>query len=1292
MCSWSATRPLNVVEGVLQRSAGASHIFSGLPQAVLQEWRRGAKRERLEGVVQKGNSARGSSFALAADGQSEDQRDRAVRTTALTTPSDVLTASSVRMMLSMALAVRRSNPEVLQAICGSLLELLLETPPLVLAPLHRVPTSIEATTFRKVSDFCSELMQSSDHVEHEPALGLYLALAVSRGEVSCLLEAVRCLLDRYQQTCRDLSNNVGEKGTPLPSVDFMAVDAPNAPPGAVELEADWSSTQRARVSAVLDRLANHRVDLHLSFPDQCNGMKFVVSLPAQPARMRFSGGSEPPDSLVRDPGIEWDCPASAATDGGFVYAWHPDIGLLKAGVGMHGTTKGRIYAQNPEAGRPSARLKARGKKEGFVAVIGDTLFLQAGGWMPPHRFLAVRKTDLAVIRSVDAMGLALPITALEPSERRERARRSNKHPSGRNGDRKMEDALGEGVAEPEGYVPLCCDGRLVYALVPVGATGRPSVLAVDLASTGRAARAAIELQLPSAKQTRMVVSSRGDQAGVFNPQTVDATGENAQQASNSGGELSHSVNAGEWPWWQSGKGASPGVRTYSNGDRLVVCWPDETGVSRSTDTTASTWQSDVTRAGSGLGVNPSPQGSVATSGTTDVTRTTLMARFQLSTGACELVAGSTPLPGTWSPSNPFVGYDPSNNLLMRCSLRPPTLSGREHGEGPLGAKLYVHLWQNGGLAPGPLADGPFRWEGALRTLASDVEGAMRDRPGHHQNSTPCIPDVPKTAVFVLSHLDRLGGYYSGWTGGNAQEGGRGASPLSEEETLSVPFCFDLTPATFRHLIALVETFTGSVETGGVDDGGSAGTNLSQGLEIYVLCASLRLLNVNVGILLGRGLGVAEFGGEALRESLLRCLLGLVGEDKIDEAQAGYRSSAEKSPPDVQSGRKVAAREALRLLVDGMDLFYPTQPRQACLLSTYLLAFEANSGFHPPVAHALTMELLTRVSSVRFLRGLETNANAGNAPGASTEAECLVPGLVFSKYAPLSTEIVGDLSKALLAACTIQSVRDVRLALGERAAGYTTAPIAENGWQGDTSIGCAGPLGLAILSALDAILKLRYTDAFRGTKSETDEGRGFTAVVPPRPRPLLEFTLLVLNAANDVLEAAASTPTSTAPVAVLSDRVVGTLRHGLIGTLLPSCIASILALLEEDKEREWSRAGAREPLLTAVEDRLVQVTRTIGLLATQDWACVGVEKEPECGAAIPEEDELVWRRVVLGAGTCGSEDPLNELGVESAKHYPKASRLDFYFFDAMNLSCYNVANEKMSFAVAILRTCQIPLNE
>lgn len=1266
--SWTAARQLNVVGEVLQSLAGESHISSRLPQAVVQEWRQEAKRAWLEGVAQQEKPAGGTSSMLTGNGKGNDQQGGFDDTTVSTTPSDVLTTSSVRMMMSMALAVRRSNPEVLQAISGSLLELLLETPPLVLAPLQHMPTSIEATTFRKVGEFCSELMRSSNHAEREPALGLYLALAVSRGEVSCLLDVVRCLLNRCQQASRDPPNNTGEKGVPLPSVDSIPVGAPIAPPAEVELEASWSSEQRARVSVVLDRLANHRVDLHLSFPDERDGMEFVVGLPARVARIRYSGRRTPPASLLREQTIDWDFPASAATDGGFVYAWHPDTGLLKAGIGLRGTTKGRLYAHNPGAGRPNVPLQARGNKEGFIAVIGDMLFLQAGGWTPLHRFLAVRKSDLAVIKSVDAMGLALPVTAMGPSETRESARRRSNDPS-RSDDVELDNTLGKGTAEPGGckvyqdlasddpYVPLCCDGRLVYALVPMGVTGRPSVLVVDLANTGSKARTTIELKCPSAERVRTVVDSGEGQAGVFNTQNVETTDESAGQANNGGEGLDHSANTGEWPWWQNGRGAMPGVRTYSNGDRLVVCWFDEVGMPEPTNTTASTWQGSVARARARLGV-PNPQGSVTRSSTTDDRRTAHLTRFLLSTGACELEENNTALADAWGPSTPCVGYDLSNNLITRCSLgRPPPLLGREHSEVSLEANLHVHLWKNGGLAPGPIADGPLSWEGALRALGNDVEDARRGRPVQHQNPTPSILAIPKTAVFVLAHLDRLGGHYSGWTGSKVHEGGHEDALLSDKIGLSVPFCFDLAPATFRHLVALVETFAGWAGTKRVD-GECAGANLSEFLGMYVLCASLRLLNVNVGVLLCRGLGVAEFGGESLRESLLRCLLSLVGEDEVDCARVGYRSSGGKAPPDVRSGRVMAGKEALRLLVDGMDLFYPTRPRQACLLSCYLGAFEANNGFHRPAAHALMMELLARVSSLRFLRSLETKNDASISSRTSTEAECLVPGLFFSKYAPLSTDIVGDLSKALMVACAFQSTRDVRSVLGDGAAGHTSAPVAENVWQRDTPIGCEGPFGLAVLAALDSILKLRYADAFRKIKSKPDKGHDFASVVNPRPKPLLELFLLVLNAANDVLDAAASRLTPTSPTSVLSDRVVNALRNGLIGTLLPSCLASMLTLLEEDGKREWSRAGADGRLLTAVEDRLIQLTRAMGLLATQGWRCVGIEKGPKGGAAMPAEDEVNWRRVVLGSGTCRSADPISKSNVEYAKHHPKASPLDY----------------------------------
>ncbi|CAM9844092.1 unnamed protein product, partial [Hapterophycus canaliculatus] len=265
------------------------------------------------------------------------------------TPSEVLSASSIRMMLGLASAFRKTNPAVLDVMCGTMIDLLLEAPPLVLAPLHAVPLSIEASTFRRVGLFCAELAGSPDNDEREPALGLYMALAISRGQVSGLFEIVRFLLGHCRQE-RHCARNVG----------VVVGEVPRSP-----------------ISAVLDRLANHSVHLHLLFPDEWKGARLVIRVPRVASEVSNVSTplSDHPASLED---IEPECLASAATDGKFVYVWHPEIGLLKAGTGLGGTTKERVYAQNLQAGVQDKPVKSTGNKDDLVAVIGDMLYLQTG--------------------------------------------------------------------------------------------------------------------------------------------------------------------------------------------------------------------------------------------------------------------------------------------------------------------------------------------------------------------------------------------------------------------------------------------------------------------------------------------------------------------------------------------------------------------------------------------------------------------------------------------------------------------------------------------------------------------------------------------------------------------------------------------------------------------------------------------------------------------------------------------------------------------------------------------------
>lgn len=1210
---------------------GNTGNFARLRQAMIQEWRRASLRERLAECV------RWEQVTVKSG-----ERERVVTAAAAPpTPAEILTSSSIRMMLSMASAFRRSNPSVLEAMCGTLLELLLETPHMVLAPLRLMPSSIEANTFRRVGEFCAELAASTDPGEQACSLGLYLALGVSRGDVGGLVEVVVCWLNRHPCLLGRESDPADMTGSGL---------------------GKFSVEQEAGVSAVLGRLANHCIDLHLSFPDECDATRLVIKLPA-----------------YQTP-IDFDCSASATTDGRFVYAWHPDIGILKAGTGLRGTTKGRVYAKNSlaaeRAGTVESELNGHVNREGHIALIGDTIYLQTGGCMiSPPRFLVARKADLSVEGSIDAPALASPFPdrAMLPSARTDYLQvksmpgdvESKTEDSER--EEKVSDALGDGEQKPtirrqhlQGAtvgplipsVPLCCDGRLVYALVPLEGTGRPSVIAVDLANNPtRRATAAVELQRPSlasasgqsgTEAARPVRQSDGE-----NLPTEYPGGDNIQVESGSqgftlgGGDSStKSTASGEWPWWQNGS-ARPGVRMYCNGDRLVVCWLDEPAHTASgTEKSPPTWRGRVARAEARPGMVLSPADS-ACSASTDVSRITHMARFRLATGMCEPVENNAALSGSWRPRPPCVAYDSSSNLILRCSLRqtlplpssPPSRGANASNWGAFEAELCVCLWRNCGLAPGPLADGPFEWRGILRTLDDgSAEDRYHTRAGVQGKGEGGDWSASRYAVIVLAHLDRLGAHYLGWGRNKVDEDETGTA-RGESGDKSVPFCYDLSQATFRHLVGLVETYSGSLADleRSTDNADQAKQSVSQ-QGVYVLCASLRLLNVNIGILLSRGLGVTEFGGEALRQSLLRCLL---------ELAKGYDGS-EKTR--AEAGRIAAAREALEVMVASIDLLYPTERCQASLLSSYLRAYGGSSGENlPPAALTMTMELLARVASSNFLQALKTTDGVAGQKlsGVWTEGECQIgPGLGSEVFSPLASDAVTGLSKALLHLSTRQSVRDVRQAA-------TGGSLAENGagsLQGDHVIGAAGQVGQAVLGAFGAVLELRSADAFEAVKLTREAARTNLGTPPhdSKSRPLMELVLAILRAADDVLASVEHT--------CLFPGVFGALRSGVVGFLLPSCLSSALALLGEGLLDGWVGSYGTyntKPLLVSLQERLVEVTGKVGRLAMMSCAE---------GAAIPatEDSELCG----VDQGTVGShqiEHWQSEVGVNvSAGLRPKVS--------------------------------------
>lgn len=1442
-----------------RRVRGGRDTFASLRETMLLTWHRLAARHRASGeAAQRLGDASPVPFGERAStinpetdlGHREGwttQHTDPERLAAVPTPSDVLMASSMRMMLNLAMSLRDSQPHVLGVMCDTMLEVLLEMPPLALAPLCHNPLSIEASTFQRVEAFCAQLMDSPHDAEREHALGIYLALAISRGAVSGMLEVVRCLLDRSREAP---SKERWQVGTPLDTA-VPADAAPSArsplgaaaargtglyPAGAFPAAPDNSSLQEARLGRVLGRLSGRRADLALTFPGGSSGVEVHVKVSARGARTKRTrprdaqpAGPPPNGDPAAAPGrlqdMERDHQAGVATDGKFIYAWHHETGAIKAGTGLGGTVKGHVYARNEGAGRmesglplavalspsdpslaggrdryveatgdlarrassegrlflehagdvggwegartvqprrlvvhyswrglrdvecfsedeavdlPTSRLRCewdqRGQRDGegeacgsvsragpaarlaegpgaalrvlsaffltfdeavefvgrldagsgsvcrlsdslrrlvqkyleggapdsppaggersndgFLAVVGNRAYLQPGGRVPRHRFLVLRTCDLAVGGMVDvpsflsregARSLSVSCRTGSPSRaegesKEEEARREEKVDTPSRSLRAVVDKAAE-VCAP--HVPLCSDGRLMYALLPLEGSRRPSVVAVDPENAWNVARAAVALQKPRVAGHRKIhaTSLRDDELSESSGVEREA-GPRGQGAKRNAGDVPAGATADDpgglsggagWPWWQNG-GAVPGVGMYSNGDRLIVYWLPEvksgtvagTGPGSNESSSSPPPSSSRVEADEAEKVDENssrgPNGHHPTGGGDDgrgevspgAEAGTLvhMARFRLSTGECEAVEHKVVRLGRRQRGNPSMTYDAASNAVVRCSVRPapaalwplPAICGRS----PREMEVQVCLWRNSGLRPGTVGDGPCSWAGALRLVGAAVDprfpwtgiqGSLggggdpfRDERENQQTTDEYhLPTSAKAAVYVLAHLDRSAEQYLGWAGGDSgvSKARRGFPGTVKDR--SVPFCYDTSPGTFRHLVELVRTYGGDPIT---PPGRQQTRTDSQGrLRAYVLCASLRLLRVNVGILLGTEGGVAGFGGVELRRRLLRCLLELIEGPTGDCLHPA-------GEPATDEFRSAAAAEAMRLFVDGLDLFYPTPRSQARLLLAYLKALGSRDPVPGPPAREVSLELLCRAASTRFLRGLQADDAVREEGQSPADTECLGPGLPEGLLPSLGGDGLLGVAEALLELAKVQSTDALSVVPGASAA----AP--EGGFEAGGACaegGDARSVGQAVLRALSSVLELRCAAVARvahptAERGESDPGASAGAgsereATEAMSRPLLELVAQVLRASDHVLAASAS---SSLPPAALEVA----LRGGLVGSLLPSALGAASTLLDEVEH--FPHGGACEPetevLVSRLQEPLVRVVRKLG---------------------------------------------------------------------------------------------------
>ena len=192
-------------------------------------------RNELARAAQSGQLKRNDSqlaaTTTATTAPEQSDKDKAPRTTlALTTASrkrplplhpptlptptgNVMMAAAVRMVLALAGEFRgQRDGRVFATLCGTLVDLLGECPPLALESLvvteaegdieatSGTSSSLEAQSFGRIADFARDLLRdgdargAADLGERAQALSLLVAMAVSTGSVAALVDVAHRLL------------------------------------------------------------------------------------------------------------------------------------------------------------------------------------------------------------------------------------------------------------------------------------------------------------------------------------------------------------------------------------------------------------------------------------------------------------------------------------------------------------------------------------------------------------------------------------------------------------------------------------------------------------------------------------------------------------------------------------------------------------------------------------------------------------------------------------------------------------------------------------------------------------------------------------------------------------------------------------------------------------------------------------------------------------------------------------------------------------------------------------------
>ncbi|POM69557.1 HECT E3 ubiquitin ligase [Phytophthora palmivora] len=270
--------------------------------------------EAAEGVAREEVNIVGESFDLTERGELKMPmiagRQKISRDV---TAASVFSVGSLRLQLEMLREFRVFSPRLFENGTMALVQTMLDSPPFSLQDV--IPGSPDDALLSDVHKFCRDVLHPEEghvtsDVQQQVTLLLLLALGVSSGRISLLLEFVDELLMLTHETATNKSLIQGHPFT-------------------------------AWIKVFMQRMQSYRINFALGTFEESAFVKKVAvkTLPDDT-------GNDNADNAMEDTNAKFSSKA-LATDGSFVYTWSLVNGLAKIGTGLNFTIAGRVYAEVP---------------------------------------------------------------------------------------------------------------------------------------------------------------------------------------------------------------------------------------------------------------------------------------------------------------------------------------------------------------------------------------------------------------------------------------------------------------------------------------------------------------------------------------------------------------------------------------------------------------------------------------------------------------------------------------------------------------------------------------------------------------------------------------------------------------------------------------------------------------------------------------------------------------------------------------------------------------------------------